>query len=333
MSNKPLNTEIELESALESDDELFEETDPAAPGDIQRWTVETAGERMDKFLAELLPDVSRTQVQAWIKDGHAQANGRVVKPNQKLAAGDTVTLATPESKPAGIGPEPIPLDVVYEDADVIVVNKPRGLVVHPAPGHTSGTLVNALLHHCRDLSGINGVMRPGIVHRIDKDTSGLLMAAKNDAAHRSLAEQLKAHTVSRKYVALVHDNLAHDQGTIDAPIGRDANDRKLFTVTEKNSKRAVTHFSVLERFGDCTLVELVLETGRTHQIRVHMKFIGHPLVGDPAYGRNKGVSMEGGQALHAAVLGFVHPRTGEFMQFEAPLPPDIADLLESLRLR
>jgi 23S rRNA pseudouridine1911/1915/1917 synthase len=256
-----------------------------------------------------------------------------VKPNYKLAVGDQVIVVVPEPEEADIRPEPIPLDVVYEDGDVIVVNKPRGLVVHPAPGHTSGTLVNALVHHCRDLSGINGVLRPGIVHRIDKDTSGLLMAAKNDAAHLSLAEQLKEHTVNRKYIALVHGNLAHEHGTVDAPIGRDPHDRKMYTVTDKNSKPAVTHFRVLERFsGGYTLVELKLETGRTHQIRVHMKFIGHPLVGDPMYGRSKSITMETeGQALHAAVLGFVHPSTGETLHFEAPLPADMEHLLHALR--
>ena len=190
--------------------------------------------------------------------------------------------------------------------------------------------MNALMYHCKDLSGINGELRPGIVHRIDKDTSGLIMSAKNDKAHASLAEQLKAHTVNRKYIALVHGHLQHDQGTIDAPIGRDSHDRKMYTVTEKNSKTAVTHFVVIERFGDFTLVELKLETGRTHQIRVHMKFIGHPLVGDPMYGKSKGMLMDG-QALHAAILGFKHPRTGEWMQFEAPIPPDMENLIQTIR--
>lgn len=296
---------------------------------------EDRGERIDKFIVESLEeDVSRTQVQQWIKDGHLLVNGGVVKPNYKLAEGDKLQLAIPEPEELRLEPEPIPLDVVYEDSDVIVVNKPRGLVVHPAPGHYSGTLVNALLYHCRDLSGINGVMRPGIVHRIDKDTSGLLMAAKNDLAHASLAAQLKEHSVNRKYLAVVHGNVAHDHGTIDAPIGRDPYDRKLYTVTDKNSKHAVTHFVVLERFGDYTLVELKLETGRTHQIRVHMKFIGHPLAGDPAYGpaRSKSVTIEG-QALHAALLGFVHPRTGEQLQFEAELPEDMQHLLHVLKNR
>lgn len=297
------------------------------------WTAaaEQAGERIDKFIADSLDDAaSRTQIQQWIKDGHVTVNGNQVKPNYKLAENDTIVLIVPEPVDAALEPENIPIEVVYEDANVIVINKQRGLVVHPAPGHYSGTLVNALLYHCKDLSGINGLLRPGIVHRIDKDTSGLLMAAKNDKAHVDLAEQLKSHTVNRKYLALVHGVIPHDQGTIDAPIGRDAHDRKMYTVTNKNSKHAVTHFVVLERFGDYTLVELKLETGRTHQIRVHMKFIGHPLVGDPMYGRSKGITMSG-QALHAAVLGFVHPGTGEMLQFEAPLPEDMEHLLHVLR--
>jgi 23S rRNA pseudouridine1911/1915/1917 synthase len=269
-----------------------------------------------------------------IKDGQLTVNGVLVKANYKLAEGDRLVLIVPEPEEMNLTAEPIPIDVVYEDSDMIVVNKPRGLVVHPAPGHYSGTLVNALLYHCKDLSGINGVMRPGIVHRIDKDTSGLLMAAKNDMAHASLAAQLKEHTVNRKYLAVVHGNVAHENGTVDAPIGRDTYDRKLYTVTERNSKLAITHFNVLERFGDYTFMELKLETGRTHQIRVHMKFIGHPLVGDPAYGpsRSKGAAMEG-QALHAAILGFVHPRTEEHLQFEAALPPDMQHLLHVLRNR
>jgi len=299
------------------------------------WTAgqEDAGERIDKFIVETMEeDISRTTVQQWIKDGHVFVNGKTVKPNYKLAAADTVVLKVPEPEELNLQPEDIPLDIVYEDSDVIVVNKPRGMVVHPAPGHYSGTLVNALLHHCKDLSGINGVLRPGIVHRIDKDTSGLIMAAKNDWAHQHLAGQLKDHTVNRKYIAVVHGELVHDSGTIDAPIGRDPHDRKLYTVTEKNGKQAVTHFVVLERMNGYSLVELKLETGRTHQIRVHMKFIGHPLVGDPAYGRSKGISMEvEGQALHAAVLGFSHPRTGKMLNFEAPLPKEMERLLQILR--
>jgi 23S rRNA pseudouridine1911/1915/1917 synthase len=295
---------------------------------------EQSGERVDKFVTDSLDDpaVSRTQVQEWIKAGAVQVDGKIAKANVKVLEGNRVVLQIPEPEEAAIVPENIPLEVIYEDSDLIVINKKRGMVVHPAPGHSSGTLVNALMYHCKDLSGINGMIRPGIVHRIDKDTTGLLMAAKNDLAHISLAEQLKEHTVTRKYIALVHGNLPHDQGTIDAPIGRDLNDRKLFTVTDRNSRHAVTHFHVLERLGDYTIVELQLETGRTHQIRVHMKYIGHPLAGDPVYGRNKTVALKG-QALHAALLGFTHPRSGERLEFEMPLPADFEYVLSSLRSR
>jgi len=292
---------------------------------------EHEGERLDKHVAGLAPDdISRSQVQSWIRSGLVKVNGKPEKPGYRVAAGDIVELTVPEIGEAEIEPEPIPLDVVYEDGDVIVVNKPRGMVVHPAPGHSSGTLVNALMHHCRDLSGINGELRPGIVHRLDKDTSGLLMAAKNDRAHQSLTEQLKKRSVERRYLAIAHGVLPHDEGTVDAPIGRDPKDRKRFCVNTKTGKTAVTHFRVLERAGGCTILELRLETGRTHQIRVHMQFIGHPLVGDPVYGRSKGVTMNG-QALHAATLGFDHPSTGERLRFEAPLPDDMKRLLELLR--
>lgn len=277
--------------------------------DVLLWTVTDAeaGERIDKYITESLEEpVSRSQVQLWIRDAHMLVNGRSVKPNYKVGAGDEIELRIPEPASTDIVPEEIPLDIYYEDADVIVINKPRGMVVHPAPGHLSGTVVNALMHHCRDLSGINGELRPGIVHRIDKDTSGLLMAAKNDRAHTELAAQLKAHTVLRKYKALVHGNLAHDHGTIDAPIGRDPHDRKMFAVTDRNSKRAVTHFQVAERFGDVTLVELQLETGRTHQIRVHMKYIGHPLVGDPMYTRGvRGLTMNGQASMRPPWVSFI----------------------------
>ncbi|RJG26061.1 RluA family pseudouridine synthase [Paenibacillus thiaminolyticus] len=322
-------TDLRTTSSEEDNQEGLEQ-------DVLLWTVTDAeaGERIDKYITESLEEpVSRSQVQLWIRDAHVLVNGRSVKPNYKVGAGDEIELRIPEPASTDIVPEEIPLDIYYEDADVIVINKPRGMVVHPAPGHLSGTVVNALMHHCRDLSGINGELRPGIVHRIDKDTSGLLMAAKNDRAHTELAAQLKAHTVLRKYKALVHGNLAHDQGTIDAPIGRDPHDRKMFAVTDRNSKRAVTHFQVAERFGDVTLVELQLETGRTHQIRVHMKYIGHPLVGDPMYTRGvRGITMHG-QALHAATLGFVHPASGQLQQFEAPLPDDMEHLLYMLRNR
>lgn len=296
---------------------------------------EHKGIRIDKFITDQLndPAISRTQVQDWIKNGHVLVNDQAIKSNYKLLADDLVTVRVPEATNLEIVAEPIELDVVYEDQDVIVINKPRGMVVHPAPGHSSGTLVNALMHHCKDLSGINGVLRPGIVHRIDRDTTGLLMVAKNDLAHVSLAKQLKDHTVTRRYTALVHGNMPHDEGTIDAPIGRDTRDRKLYTVTDHNAKDAITHFRVLERIGnDYTLVELQLETGRTHQIRVHMKYIGYPLAGDPVYGRNKTVPLNG-QALHAGVLGFTHPRTGERLQFEVPLPEDFAVILHNLRSR
>ncbi|MBN6185916.1 RluA family pseudouridine synthase [Aneurinibacillus sp. BA2021] len=297
------------------------------------WIVEPedAGERVDKFLAGVQEDWSRSQLQGWIKDGLLTVNGRAVKGNYRLQEDDEVVLTVPPVREVNIVPENIPLDVVYEDSDVIVVNKPRGLVVHPAPGHYSGTLVNALLYHCKDLSGINGLLRPGIVHRIDKDTSGLLMAAKNDKAHESLASQLKAHTVNRKYVALVHGVIPHEKGTIDAPIGRDPKNRQQMAVVFEHSKPAVSHFVVLERFKNHTLVELKLETGRTHQIRVHMKYIDHPLVGDPKYGPKSSFEIEG-QALHAKTLGFVHPRTGETLEFHAPLPADMEAILMQLRL-
>ncbi|MRN55636.1 RluA family pseudouridine synthase [Paenibacillus monticola] len=319
--NKDVNQQIE--SAFEEE------------RDVTEWTVTGANdrERIDKYITESWEEnISRSQVQLWISAGHVTVNGAPVKANYKLFEGDVVAIIIPEPEVTDLIPENIPLDVVYEDSDVIVVNKPRGMVVHPAVGHPSGTLVNALMYHCKDLSGINGEIRPGIVHRIDKDTSGLIMAAKNDASHVSLSGQLKEHTVTRRYIALVQGNLSHDQGTVDAPIGRDAHDRKLYTVTQKNSKKSVTHFTVLERFGDCTLVELQLETGRTHQIRVHMKFIGHSLLGDPIYGRSKNPSIVG-QALHAAVLGFVHPATGEYLEFSTPIPADMEEVLFNLRSR
>ena len=287
-------------------------------------------ERIDKVIAALNEEWSRSKVQQWIKNGLVTVNDQHVKANYKCSAGDIVVVRLPEPEPLHVEPENIPLDIYYEDADVLVVNKPRGMVVHPAPGHMRGTLVNALLAHCTDLSGINGVLRPGIVHRIDKDTSGLLMVAKNDMAHQSLVDQLVKKTVTRKYKAIVHGVIPHDYGTIDAPIGRDKRDRKKMTVTEENGKEAVTHFRVLERFRHYTFVECQLETGRTHQIRVHMKYIGYPLAGDPQYGPKKTLPIDG-QALHAGVLGFTHPRTGEYLEFEAPLPPEFERLLQLLR--
>jgi 23S rRNA pseudouridine1911/1915/1917 synthase len=300
------------------------------------WFVDPAAseERIDKWLAQASElDYSRTQIQKWISEGWLYVNGKAVKSNHRMTTGEKVVLTVPVPESFHLQPEAMALDVVYEDEDVLIVNKPRGLVVHPAPGHGSGTLVNGLLHHCRELSRVNGAFRPGIVHRIDKDTTGLLMVAKNDLAHRRLSEQLKEHSVTRQYYALVHGGVSAAKGKIDAPIGRDPRDRQSMTVTDQHAKDAITHFEVIERLGDYTWMRLWLETGRTHQIRVHMKFIGHPLVGDPKYGpsgtMNLGVE---GQALHAGVLGFTHPRSGDRVQFEAPLPQDILLLLERLRM-
>lgn len=285
--------------------------------------------RIDKVLSQELADYSRSQIQQWLKDERVMVNGTTVKANYKVKAGDQVTIAVPEPTVLELTTENIPLEIVYEDEDVAVVNKPQGMVVHPSAGHPNGTLVNALLFHMQNLSSINDVIRPGIVHRIDKDTSGLLMIAKNDFAHESLAKQLKEKTSLRKYVALVHGVIPHEKGVIDAPIGRSKTDRKMQAVIEEG-KPAVTHFQVLERFADFTLVELQLETGRTHQIRVHMKYIGYPLAGDPVYGPKKTLPGKG-QFLHAQVLGFEHPRTGEFLTFTAPLPEVFQKTLEKLR--
>lgn len=289
---------------------------------------ETSG-RVDKVLSQELADYSRSQIQQWLKEERVKVNGTTVKANYKVKAGDQVTIEVPEPTVLELTPEDIPLEIVYEDEDVAVVNKPQGMVVHPSAGHPNGTLVNALLFHMQDLSSINDVIRPGIVHRIDKDTSGLLMIAKNDFAHESLAKQLKEKTSLRKYVALVHGVIPHEKGVIEAPIGRSKTDRKMQAVIEEG-KPAVTHFQVLERFADFTLVELQLETGRTHQIRVHMKYIGYPLAGDPVYGPKKTLPGNG-QFLHAQVLGFEHPRSGEFLTFEAPLPVIFQKTLEKLR--
>lgn len=289
-------------------------------------------ERLDKVLTSHNQDWSRTQVQQWIKNGDVTVNNQPSKVNYKVKLNDQIVLTIPELEESNVEAEEMDLDIYYEDEDILVVNKPRGMVVHPAPGHTSGTLVNGLMAHCKDLSGINGVMRPGIVHRIDKDTSGLLMVAKNDMAHESLVNQLVAKTVTRRYRALVHGIIPHDHGTIDAPIGRDKIDRQSMTVTEENSRDAVTHFNVLERFREFTYVECQLETGRTHQIRVHMKYIGHPLAGDPKYGPRKTLPIDG-QALHAGVLGFEHPRTGKYVEFEAPLPKEFEEMLDLVAKR
>ncbi len=274
--------------------------------------------RIDKVLAEKLANYSRSQIQLWLKEACVKIDGVVVKANYKVQKGDRITIQIPEPETLDLIAENLPLEIVYEDADVAVINKPQGMVVHPSAGHPNGTLVNALIYHLNSLSSINGVIRPGIVHRIDKDTSGLLMVAKNDQAHEDLAKQLKDKTSLRKYVALVHGVIPHDKGVIRAPIGRSTVDRKIQAVVA-NGKDAVTHFQVLERYEDYTLVELQLETGRTHQIRVHMQYIGYPLVGDPVYGLKRTIKGNG-QFLHAKLLGFTHPSTGEKMVFEAPLP-------------
>jgi 23S rRNA pseudouridine1911/1915/1917 synthase len=291
---------------------------------------EQKNERIDKFLSTYNGEWSRSQVQIWIKEGSVKVNDNPVKTNYKCQPQDRIVVVIPDPEPLDVVAEQMNLDIYYEDQDVLVVNKPKGMVVHPAPGHMSGTLVNGLMAHCQDLSGINGVLRPGIVHRIDKDTSGLLMVAKNDMAHESLVDQLVNKTVTRRYKAIVHGSIQHDHGTINAPIGRDKVDRQSMTVTNVSSKEAVTHFNVIERFDNFTFVECQLETGRTHQIRVHMKYIGYPLVGDPKYGPKKTLPING-QALHAGILGFEHPRTKEYLEFEAPLPLEFQQVLEQIK--
>lgn len=301
---------------------------------IQEYIVPEAfsGVRIDKFLSESCPMQSRSFLQKLLKSELVDVNGKTVKSSYKVSAGETVSFEVPEAVEAEITAQEMPLDILYEDQDVILINKPKGMVVHPAAGHYEGTLVNGLMHHCRDqLSGINGVMRPGIVHRIDMDTTGVIIACKNDLAHNSIAEQLKVHSITRKYYAVVFGSLPDDEGTVEAPIGRHPTDRKKMSVISKNGKEAVTHYRVLERFRGYTYVECRLETGRTHQIRVHMASIGHPLLGDQVYGPAKQPFHLNGQTLHAGVLGFIHPRTGEYMEFSAPLPDYFEELLTKLR--
>ena len=294
-------------------------------------TEETAGDRIDKFLAEQYENLSRSFLQKLLKSGEVMVDGRPVKASYKVAEGDLISFEVPEAVEPEIVPEDIPLDILYEDHDVILVNKPKGMVVHPAAGHYTGTLVNALMFHCReDLSGINGVLRPGIVHRIDMDTTGVLIVCKNDFAHNSIAAQLKEHSITRKYRAIVYGVIKEDEGTVDAPIGRHPVDRKKMSINEKNGRHAVTHYRVLKRFSKYTYIECQLETGRTHQIRVHMASIHHPLVGDTVYGPEKSPFHLQGQTLHAGVLGFIHPRTGEYMEFTAPLPQYFTELLQKL---
>ncbi len=289
------------------------------------------GKRIDAFLTEHIEGQSRSYIQKLIEQQSILVNGAETKSNYKLRKNDRVEVSIPDPVPLEVQAEAIELNVVYEDEDLIVINKPQGMVVHPAHGNYTGTIVNALLSHCDNLSGINGVMRPGIVHRIDKDTSGIIVIAKTNEAHVSLSEQLKEHSITRCYNALVEGRLKKDSGTIETLIGRNPKERKEMAVVERNGKRAVTHYRVLDSFENHTLVEARLETGRTHQIRVHMAYIGHPIVGDPVYGYKKQRFDTEGQLLHARILGFVHPRTGEYMEFEAPLPKYFQDILEKLR--
>lgn len=297
------------------------------------FTVETEeGMRIDKYLALNLPDLSRSHVQKLIRDDLVMVNKKPVKANYRLSLYDRIEVVIPKPEEPEILPENIPLDILYEDSDIIIVNKPKQMVVHPAPGHPSGTLVNALMYHCgKELSGINGVMRPGIVHRIDMDTTGSLLVCKNDMAHQKLAEQLKEHSITRIYKAVVHGNIKEDEGTVNAPIGRHPTDRKKMSIHAKQGRSAVTHYQVLERFGEFTYIQCRLETGRTHQIRVHMASIGHPLLGDAVYGPAR-CPVKGlqGQTLHAGTLGFLHPRTGEYLEVQAPLPDYFVDLLQKL---
>ncbi|MBS5794546.1 MAG: RluA family pseudouridine synthase [Clostridiales bacterium] len=287
--------------------------------------------RIDNFLNNNLEDVSRNRIQKLIEEKQVLVNNKSINKNYKIKENDKIIINIEEPKEIDILPENIPLNIVYEDEDVILVNKPQDMVVHPANGHYSHTLVNALMYHCKDnLSGINGVMRPGIVHRIDKDTSGILIVAKNDKAHQKLANQLEQHSMTRVYYAIVYNNLKNDKGVIDAPIGRHPIDRKKMVVTDKNSKRAVTHYEVLQRFNKYTFIKLKLETGRTHQIRVHMSYIGNPLLGDIVYGKEKQPFKLFGQVLHAKVLGFVHPTTNKYMEFETELPQYFKDILKKL---
>lgn len=295
-------------------------------------TADLSGERIDRFLCGKLNDLSRSYIQKLLKNGSITVNDNPAKSNYKVSSGDRICVEIPDPEPLDIVPEDIPLDILYEDDEILVVNKPKGMVVHPSPGHYSHTLVNALLYHCRDrLSGINGVLRPGIVHRIDMDTTGSLLVCKTDHAHQILAEELKEHSITRRYHAVVCGNIKEDSGTVNAPIGRHPTDRKKMSTKAVNGRPAVTHYRVLERYGDYTYIECELETGRTHQIRVHMASIGHPLLGDAVYGPSRCPFKLQGQTLHAKILGIRHPVTGEYMEFDAPLPQYFTELLECLR--
>ena len=293
---------------------------------------ESDGVRIDKFISDNLEDVSRSYIQKLIDDKMITLNNNSVKSKYKVKSGDVFEVIIPEAKEPDIVPEDIPLDIIYEDDYILVVNKPKGMVVHPAPGHYSGTLVNAIMYHCKDnLSGINGVLRPGIVHRIDMNTTGSLLVCKSDKAHQIMADKFKVHDLTRKYQCIVHGNIKENEGIINAPIGRHPLDRKKMSTKCKNGRNAITHYKVLERFGNYTYVECQLETGRTHQIRVHMASTGHPVLGDNVYGPSKCPFKLEGQTLHAKVLGIEHPITGEYMEFDAPLPEYFETLLKKLR--
>ena len=295
-------------------------------------TPEMEGERIDKCISNYVETLSRSYIQKIIKEGKAYINDAPVKSNYKVRVDDKVQFTIPDCEEPDIPPQDIPLDIIYEDKDVLIVNKPKNMVVHPAPGHYEGTLVNAIMYHCHnDLSGINGVLRPGIVHRIDKDTTGSLIICKNDEAHRKIAEQLKEHSITRKYRAIVYGRISNDEGVVDAPIGRHPTDRKKMAINERNGKPAITHYKVLERFEKYTYIECQLETGRTHQIRVHMTSIGHPLLGAEVYGNAKCPFKLEGQTLHAMTIGFIHPSTNQYVEYEAPLPEYFERLLQILR--
>lgn len=301
---------------------------------VMEITPEMEGERIDKCISNYLESLSRSYIQKIIKDGKAYVNDAVVKANYKVKVDDKVQFEIPDCEEPDIPPQDIPLDILYEDKDILIVNKPKDMVVHPAPGHYEGTLVNAIMFHCKDeLSGINGVLRPGIVHRIDKDTTGSIIICKNDEAHRKIAQQLKEHSITRKYRAIVYGRIMEEEGTVNAPIGRHPTDRKKMAINEKNGKPAVTHYKVLERFDKYTYIECQLETGRTHQIRVHMTSIGHPLLGDEVYGNAKCPFKLEGQTLHAMTIGFIHPTMGEYVEYEAPLPEYFEHLLQILRTK
>lgn len=301
---------------------------------VMEITPEMEGERIDKCISNYLESLSRSYIQKIIKDGKAYVNDAVVKANYKVKVDDKVQFEIPDCEEPDIPPQDIPLDILYEDKDILIVNKPKDMVVHPAAGHYEGTLVNAIMFHCKDeLSGINGVLRPGIVHRIDKDTTGSIIICKNDEAHRKIAQQLKEHSITRKYRAIVYGRIMEEEGTVNAPIGRHPTDRKKMAINEKNGKPAVTHYKVLERFDKYTYIECQLETGRTHQIRVHMTSIGHPLLGDEVYGNVKCPFKLEGQTLHAMTIGFIHPTTGEYVEYEAPLPEYFEHLLQILRTK